>query len=215
MKKSLLKVFYLTLALMLVFSTTSFAAYTVDELSGANAPVLIRDGIDKDPAIGVNLVEGMTAYLIGSSASNASKYDAATDTYSEVSFAQYSNLLTFRQEDGLKYELGNKYVVSFDISVSQSPEENKNISFMRYNGTAGSGRTDSATTTIYIPKGATPNVYRHVEFIYDLSNASERDADKRDFGMWVTNGDADDGTANIANFRIEKYVANTPVANLL
>ena len=47
MKKNILKVMSLVLALMLVLTSSAFAAYTVDELSGANAPVLIKDGIAK------------------------------------------------------------------------------------------------------------------------------------------------------------------------
>lgn len=215
MKKNILKVMSLVLALMLVLTSSAFAAYTVDELSGVNAPVKIKDGIEKDPAIGVNIVENVKPYLISSSASNSAKYDAATDTYSGISMATFTNLLTFRKQDGLKYDLGCKYLVSFDILVDTVNTTKPTIfTFMRAKGD-GTGRTDDTYTRFVIPVNATAGKYRHVEFVYDLTNATERGENKDDFCLWISEEGVADGTLNIANFRIEKYIPSTPAANLL
>ena len=216
MKKNLIKTISVMLVLMLAFSSTAFAAYTVDELSGVNAAVKLRDGMDKDPQVGVNIVENVKPYVISSSTSNSAMYDAATDTYTGISMATYTNLLTFRKQDGLKYDLGSKYLVSFDILVdSVNTTNNVIFSFMRAKGD-GTGRSgDDAEKKFLIPVDATPGKYRHVEFVYDLTNATERGEGKDDFCLWISQYGVDNGKLNIANFRIEKYFPSTPAANLL
>ena len=216
MKKNLLKVMSLVLALMLIFSTTAFAAYTLDELSGANAPVKIVDGVDPDPDAGVNLIEGLTALTLPTLiAGTECTYDAATDTYKNTLITSWKNLFGYKDSSGLNMTAGNKYVVSFDVTLPTSND--KDITFRAVRAT-GSG-VESWTgrninyVDIILPANTAANSAKHVEIVLDYTAVDTLPGDG--LAVCVTDKVASNvTTVDISNFKIEKYGAHAD-ANLL
>ena len=163
MKKTL-KVVSLVLALMLVFTSTSFAAYTVDELSGVNAPVKIKDGIERGPGMGKNLLDGLTPYT------TSGTYNASNNTYENCSIeSQNANLLGFRDADGLVMEAGSKYVLSFDIAVTGQSNSKK----IRFNVRRANA---SDTDKTFWSSAKTPSSAVQGWFMYVLSSKPLRKA---------------------------------------